>query len=177
MDTMHFMARLYALLGECSPRDLERAAAVAGRESDLGHALKLLAAFRKQHAEYESRQGKLFDSVFETGVKQNRRIEGGGEKQRRDKDSLPSQLVSRLREVIVSNRYFKRKSELANYLERSGLPVRLAAKESRSRIFLKVLKELQQESSEERMPKLERILSVLPTNETARWFEVIRRGS
>src|ERR1700730_1744018 len=48
MDTMQLVSRFYALLGECSPRDFEKAAEAVGRDTHLGGVLMSLSKYRRQ---------------------------------------------------------------------------------------------------------------------------------
>jgi hypothetical protein len=174
-DAMQLLARIFALLSECTASDFDRAAAAAGNSSTLASALRHLAEYKREHGQtlplHSATGAEPSPTSFTKAAAERKGMSVGS-------STLPPQLVARLKEVILSTQHFAQTRELIGHLQKSGITARFLQKEGRARILSKVLSEIRKDFPDQRARKLESILSVLPvTNETARWFEVIRRGA
>jgi hypothetical protein len=163
---MQLVAKFYALLGDCSSRDLELAADAVGRHSALGELFREMAKYRSRFGALGKENGAAPLVVDQ---------DPGQVEFKAAPTENEAAIRARLREVIFSRRYFPTTSRLLEHLAKSGLQVKGLSKEGRARLYNRVTKLLNEKSPTERQQLLLRIFSVLPDSETARWFSVIRR--
>jgi hypothetical protein len=173
METLTLMLRLYELLAETSEEDFARAAKATGYDTTMGRVLRLLAEYRHDHGAAGNGGSENLEFSFPTITKTPRR-KLTGRKNPHTKSNLPSEIDRRLRDVIMSKRYFPRIAVLLKHIENAGLSVKLNAKESRARVYAKVAGELAKVSDVPRHLAARHLLSVVKDSETSRWFDVIR---
>jgi hypothetical protein len=175
MKTLTLMLRLYELLAANSEEDLARAARAAGNETTMGRALRLLAEYRREHGEVGSSTAaeQAADFIFPQTRRPVAILPSTGKK--RTKKPEGRELERRLRDVILSKHYFAKIPELVSHIHKAALPLKLTPKMGRARIYTKVKLELSKMDEEARSVAMSRLLLIVKDNETARWFDVIRK--
>jgi hypothetical protein len=172
LETLTLMRRIYELLSDSSENDLIRAAKLAGIETGLGRALSLLAEYRREHG------GKSFYSGSAMTVIRNAESIGAAPEDKKHNPKKPdvrADFDRKLRDLILSKRYFAKAADLLRYLKKSGLPIVLSSKMSRQRIFSKLKSELAKSDNVTRTLAIQRLFAIFQENETSRWFDVIRK--
>jgi hypothetical protein len=175
METVTLMLRLYELLAECSEEDFARAATATGFETTMGRVLRLLAEYRRAHGTAGNKRSDSSENSFPPITKAPQELlRTSGRKNAHTKSGLPSEIDRRLRDVIMSKRYFAKNAVLLEHIENAGLSVKLNAKEGRARVYAKVAAQLAKLSEVPRTLAARHLLSVVKDSETSRWFDVIR---
>jgi hypothetical protein len=171
MDTMQLLGRLFSFLSECSSEDLSRAANAASDAPDVANALRSLALYRR-HLNTKAGTGDAAESVIQRkAMSEIRRVL---ESPRKAAAEFSMEAQDQLRELVLSDKYFGSKKELAQHLTRSGIKLGFTSKDARSRIADRVVADIKRRSPDERREVLKRVFSVLPEGEVARWFDLIR---
>ena len=163
---MQILARLYDLLSQASEKDLREAAKLAGEESDLTDVILMLARFKRVSG--RARAGRV-------GSSPRLKKSTVSSKSSNHRSVFPSNGAARkLAEVILSKEYFPTNRELAKYLKNAGVPFSVNAKDSRKRVFNKIVNWLNKLPHERQRKAYMELLRVLPPSETAGWFDAIR---
>ena len=167
MDAMQILSRLYDLLSQSSEKDLRDAARLAGDDSDLADAIIILAGFKRV-------SGKAQQSSLGSGSNQPRKHRRSTRPTSQRSMFPPNGADKKLADVILSKKFFKTNKELGKYLSHVNVPFRVDVKDSRKRIYNKIVNWLEQLPSDRQRIAYMELLQVLPPSETAGWFDAIR---
>jgi hypothetical protein len=164
------IAKLYEYLAEFSERDLRMASEAPSLLMGFREALHHLATARKQldtGAKTSTDRPRIIDNtpraVSDTFPRVRDRGTQGG--------NSPKKLLQR---IILDKRYFPTSQDVAKFFSQHGMPIKLAPKDSRTRILARVEKAfplLNAATQHRILADLERLAE---RNQTSGWFSVIR---
>lgn len=158
MDPLEILARLYAMLSECTSTDLRRAAHAVPPRSKLHRALLMLSQYRAT-----VRGQREVDS--ETGSRGT-----SGMRSMQPQSDAVREAVAK----IAQSKHFESTKRLVAHLNSASIGVRFSTKDGRQRILSKLTRLIQDaETPRERASLLRRISAGVPSDETANWFRAI----
>lgn len=152
--TLEIIGKILDLLATYDAAQLKDASESRFASRELRHILFLLARAREL-----------------TGRQKLRRM--AGPETQPGPDEL-TRLEARVRDALSDSKKLRTTSDIAEIARRSGIPLSLKPKESRSRVVARLLRLIRELPKSERSQKLQALGRELSLTQTEGWFKVIR---